>query len=111
MFKEYEYSSTRFIKVNRQIGSLEADKIADLIVVNPDSAGMLPVHDPVTNMVCSIRVENVESDDHNDQWLMKNHKILTLNEQEIIREAKQRASAITQQAGIRLPDWFFVVDK
>ncbi len=34
-----------------EIGSLEVGKKADLIVVNPDSAAMLPMHDPVANMV------------------------------------------------------------
>lgn len=87
------------------------DKKADLIVVNPDSAAMLPMHDPVANMVYSMRAENVESVMTDGCWLMRDHKILTVNEQEIIQEAKQRASAIAQRAGIRLPDRFKVVDK
>jgi len=94
-----------------EIGSLEAGKKADLIVVNPDSATMLPMHDPVANMVYAMRAENVESVMADGQWLMRDHKILTVNEQEVIQEAKQRAAAIAQRAGIRLPDRFNVVDK
>jgi 5-methylthioadenosine/S-adenosylhomocysteine deaminase len=94
-----------------EIGSLEVGKKADLIVVNPDSAGMLPMHDPVANMVYSMRAENVESVMTDGHWLMKDHKLLTVAEQEIIQEAKQRAAAIAHRAGIRLPDRFNVVDK
>ena len=36
-------------------------KKADLIVVNPDGARMLPMHDPVANMVYTMRAENIES--------------------------------------------------
>ncbi len=94
-----------------EIGSLEVGKKADLIVVNPDSAGMLPMHDPVANMIYSMRAENVESVMTDGHWLMRDHKLLTVNEQEIIQEAKQRASAIAKRAGIRLPDRFNVIDK
>jgi 5-methylthioadenosine/S-adenosylhomocysteine deaminase len=94
-----------------EIGSLEVGKKADLIVVNPDSAGMLLMHDPVANMVYSMRAENVESVMTDGHWLMKDHKLLTVAEQEIIQEAKQRAAAIAHRAGIRLPDRFNVVDK
>ena len=94
-----------------EIGSLEAGKKADLIVVNPDSAGMLPMHDLVANMVYAMRAENVESVMADGQWLMRDHKILTVNEQEVIQEAKQQAAAIAQRAGIRLPNRFNVVDK
>ena len=94
-----------------EIGSLEAGKKADLIVVNPDSAGMLPMHDPVANMVYAMRSDNVESVMVAGRWLMKDHKILTVNEPEIIQESKRRAAAIAQRAGIMLPNRFNVVDK
>ena len=42
---------------------------------------------------------------------MKDHKLLTVNEQEIILEAKLRAKAIALRAGIHLPNRFNVVDK
>jgi 5-methylthioadenosine/S-adenosylhomocysteine deaminase len=94
-----------------EIGSLEEGKKADLIVINPDTAGMLPMHDPIANMVYAMRAENVESVMVDGHWLMKNHKLLTVNEMEIIQEAKLKAKAIAQRAGIHLPDRFNVVSK
>ena len=55
-------------------------------MVNPDSAGMLPMHDPVANMVYSMRAENVKSVMADGCWLMRDPKILIVNEQEIIRK-------------------------
>ena len=94
-----------------EIGSLETGKKADLIVVNPDSAGMQPIHALVANMVYAMRSDNVESVMVAGRWLMKDHKILTVNEPEIIQESKRRAAAIAQRAGIMLPNRFNVMDK
>ena len=93
-----------------QIGSREVGKKADLTVINPDSATMLPMHDPVANMVSSLRAENVESVMCDGQWLMWQRELKTVNEAEIIEEAKARAAAIFKRSGIQLPPRFNVVD-
>jgi 5-methylthioadenosine/S-adenosylhomocysteine deaminase len=94
-----------------ELGSIEAGKKADLVVINPDSPSMLPLHDPVANMVTSMRAHNVESVMADGRWLMRNRQILTVNEAEILAEAKARAAAIARRAGIQLPDRFNIVDK
>jgi 5-methylthioadenosine/S-adenosylhomocysteine deaminase len=93
-----------------EIGSIESGKKADLVVINPDSATMLPLHDPVASMVSAMRTENVENVMVDGQWLMWKGDLLTVNEQEIIEEAKRRAAAIARRAGIQLPNRFQVID-
>jgi 5-methylthioadenosine/S-adenosylhomocysteine deaminase len=93
-----------------EIGSLEVGKKADLTVVDPDSAAMLPMHDPVANMVTSMHAHNVESVMADGRWLMRDRQVLVVNEQEILEEAKARAAAIAHRAGIVLPQRFRVVD-
>ncbi len=44
-----------------QIGALEVGKKADLAVINPNTANMLPLHDPVANLVNAMQAHNVES--------------------------------------------------
>lgn len=85
-------------------GSLEVGKKADLIVINPNSASMLPLHDPIANLVTSMHSSNVESTLCNGKWLMKERIIQTLNEADILKEAKARAAAIYKRAGIDLPE-------
>jgi 5-methylthioadenosine/S-adenosylhomocysteine deaminase len=93
-----------------EIGSIEVGKKADLTIINPDTATMLPMHDPIANMVTSMRTENVESVIADGKWIMREGKILVVNEQEIIEESKLRAAAIARRAGINLPNRFNVVD-
>jgi len=93
----------------KEIGSLEAGKKADLIVINPNTATMLPMHDPVANMVTSMREHNVESVMCDGRWLMWQREIRTVNEGLILEEARRHASDIAERAGIQLPDRFTVV--
>lgn len=87
-------------------GSLEAGKKADLIIINPDSVGMQPMHDPIANLVTSMHSTNVESTVCNGKWLMRNRKILTFDEEAVLQEAKERAAAIRSRAGIQMPSRF-----
>ena len=93
-----------------ELGSLEKGKKADLVVINPDTSTMLPLHDPVANMVTSMRTENVESVIVDGKWIMRDRNILVVNEQEILEESKRRAADIVKRAGIKLPDRFKVMD-
>jgi 5-methylthioadenosine/S-adenosylhomocysteine deaminase len=70
---------------------------------------MLPLHDPVANMVSSMRTENIVSVMVDGRWLMRDRKIMTVNEQEILTESKVRAADIARRAGIKLPNRFNVV--
>lgn len=92
-----------------EIGSLAPGKKADLVIINPKTAQMLPVHDPIANMVTSMHASNVESVMCNGHWLMQDKKILTLNEEEILEEAQERAAHIIKRAGIVVPDRFPVL--
>jgi len=90
----------------KEIGSIEPGRKADLIVINPNTATMLPMHDPIANMVTAMRAENVESVMVDGKWIMWERKILTINEEEVLEEAQRRGEAIVKRAGISLPERF-----
>lgn len=92
------------------LGSLEVGKKADLIVINPASAGMYPLHDSIANLVTSMHSSNVESTMCDGKWLMKDRILLTLDEKSILTEAQERANTIRERAGIRLKHRFPVID-
>ena len=102
--------AARAVLWDDEIGSLETGKKADLIVINPDTPVMLPMHDPIANMVTSMHSQNIESVMCDGEWLMRNREILVIDEREVLEEAKQHAAAIAARAGIVLPNRFKVVD-
>ncbi|MDR3321308.1 MAG: amidohydrolase [Synergistaceae bacterium] len=91
-------------------GSLEPGKKADLIIINPNSASMLPLHDPIANLVTAMHSSNIDSTMCDGRWLMRGRVIKTVDERAILKEAEQRAAAIRKRAGIRLPDRFPVTE-
>ncbi|KAL6851952.1 hypothetical protein ACP4OV_020137 [Aristida adscensionis] len=88
---------------DNEIGSLEVGKKADLVVVNPFTWSMVPLHDSIANIVYCMRTENIESVMCNGRWILKDHKIVNLNEEELIASAVKRASDLLVRAGINLP--------
>ncbi len=90
-------------------GTLEVGKKADLIIIDTHGPSMMPVNDPIAALVTSMRSENVEATMCNGKWLMRDHKILTLDEEAILKEACRRGAAIYDRANIHIPDRFPVV--
>ncbi|UIJ39349.1 amidohydrolase [Desulfobaculum bizertense] len=89
-----------------EIGSLEPGKKADLVVVHPSSPGTLPVHDPVSAMVYAMHSSDIEATMCDGNWLMKDKKVLVVDEEAVLEEAKSRATFLRKKAGIVLPDRF-----
>lgn len=89
---------------DEQIGSLEVGKKADMIVVNPFLWSMVPLHDCISSLVYCMRSENIDSVMCNGRWVMKDQKILSINEAEVILQATKASSDLLMRAGIKLPN-------
>ena len=96
--------------LEKEIGSLEVGKKADLIILNPNTLHSLPLHDPIANIVYTMSSENVESTMCNGKWLMKDREILVLNEKDLIEKVNKKSREIKNKANIVLPNRFPVID-
>ena len=90
-------------------GSLVPGKKADLIIIDPQGPSMMPVNDKIAALVTAMHSSNITCTMCDGKWLMKDRRILTLDEDAILEEADRRAKAIYKRAGITLPDRFPVV--
>ncbi|KAK1266707.1 hypothetical protein QJS04_geneDACA014513 [Acorus gramineus] len=86
-----------------EIGSLEVGKKADMVVVNPFLWTMVPLHDCIANLVYCMRTENIESVMCNGRWILKNKKIVNVNEEEVVSLAIRSSSELLKRAGIKIP--------
>jgi 5-methylthioadenosine/S-adenosylhomocysteine deaminase len=89
----------RVLGQQARIGSLEAGKRADLIVVNMSRARQAPLFDAVSQIVYASRGDDVDTTIVNGKVLMRGRKVLTLNESRVIAEARQAADLVRRAVG------------
>jgi 5-methylthioadenosine/S-adenosylhomocysteine deaminase len=68
-------------------GFLQVGSKADLIVVNTRHAHLVPTLRPIAVFVYQGQARDVESVMVDGRWLMRDGKVLSMNEEEVIREA------------------------
>jgi 5-methylthioadenosine/S-adenosylhomocysteine deaminase len=79
----------RVLGMEKEIGSLEAGKRADMIVVRLDRPNAVPVYDPVSQMVYALKAEDVRDVMVNGKPVVRDGGILTLNEPQILEKARE----------------------
>ena len=84
----------RALGMESRIGSLEVGKRADLILVDVSGARQTPMYDPVSHLVYVARGDDVRTTIVNGKVLMRDRKVLTLNETEVIRDARAWADKV-----------------
>jgi len=80
--------------LDKQIGSLEAGKRADLIMLGLDRARTTPMFDPVSHIVYVAHGDDVRSMMVNGKFLMRDRKVLTLDEARVIADARAAAQQV-----------------
>ena len=81
----------RVLGMADRIGSLEPGKRADLIVVSMAAARQTPLYDPISHLVYVTRGDDVRTTIVHGKVLMRDRRMLTLNETAILSEARDWA--------------------
>ncbi|MBI4263100.1 MAG: amidohydrolase [Acidobacteria bacterium] len=84
----------RALGMERSIGSLEPDKRADVIVVGMRGARQTPMYDPISHLVYVTRGDDVQTTIVAGKVLMRNRKVLTLDEASVLSEARDWAEKV-----------------
>ncbi|HUB79608.1 MAG TPA: amidohydrolase family protein [Bryobacteraceae bacterium] len=85
----------RALGMEKQIGSLETGKLADMILVRVDRPNGVPMYDPVSQMVYALKAEDVADVMVNGQPVVRDGKILTLNQPEILAKAAEYRAKVS----------------
>jgi 5-methylthioadenosine/S-adenosylhomocysteine deaminase len=76
------------------LGSLEAGKKADLILVRMNRAGQTPMYDPVSHVVYTSRGDDVDTTIVNGRILMRGRVVRTLDAAAVIAEATKASAEV-----------------
>ena len=84
----------RALGMEKEIGSLEAGKRADVITVSMTAARQTPMYDPLSHLVYTTRGDDVTTTIVNGRVLMRDRKVITLNEAVVLDEARALAEKV-----------------
>jgi 5-methylthioadenosine/S-adenosylhomocysteine deaminase len=79
----------RALHMDKLIGSLEPGKKADVIFVDTSGPHATPMYDVYSQLVYALRGSDVKTVIVGGKLLMENHHMLTLDEEQILREARE----------------------
>ncbi|HLK63864.1 MAG TPA: amidohydrolase family protein [Bryobacteraceae bacterium] len=79
----------RALGLEKEIGSLENGKRADMIMVRIDRPNAVPLYDPISQMVYALKADDVRDVMVNGRPIVRDAKILTLNAAQILQKATE----------------------
>ncbi|MEM4164169.1 MAG: amidohydrolase [Candidatus Caldarchaeum sp.] len=82
-----------------QLGSLEPGKKADIVVVSLRRPSVSPLSNPLSLLVYAASGEDVRDVMVNGKFVVRNKQALTLNEEEVIRNANKHLERVVEKAG------------
>jgi 5-methylthioadenosine/S-adenosylhomocysteine deaminase len=87
--------------MEKEIGSLEQGKKADLVLMGLDEPNAVPMYDIYAQLAYALKASDVETVIIGGRIVMHNRKLLTVNEEQVL--AKARAYRKTIAASLGLP--------
>jgi 5-methylthioadenosine/S-adenosylhomocysteine deaminase len=77
----------KVIGMEKEIGSLEVGKKADVITISLDKPHLTPIYDPYSHLVYCVNADDVENVIVNGKVIIKNREVKTLDEEKILKQA------------------------
>jgi 5-methylthioadenosine/S-adenosylhomocysteine deaminase len=84
----------RALHMEKEIGSLEVGKKADIILISLDEPNAVPMYDIYAQLAYSLKGSDVETVVIGGRVVMRDKKLLTLNEPEILAKAREYGTKV-----------------
>jgi len=89
-------NGARALGLEKEIGSIEPGKRADLTLVNTNRLHTTPRPDPVSTLVYAAEASDVETVIIGGRAVMREGQLLTMNELDVIRSAQESSESISK---------------
>jgi 5-methylthioadenosine/S-adenosylhomocysteine deaminase len=90
----------RALHMEKEIGSLEKGKKADLIVISLDEPNAVPMYDVYALIAYALKASDVETAMIGGHFVMRDHKLLTVDEAAAIAKAREYQKTVAASLGI-----------
>ena len=85
----------RVLGMEKEIGSIETGKRADMITIRLDRPNAVPLYDPISQMVYALKAEDVRDVMINGRAVVRDGKSLTLDEPRIMQKAAEYRAKVS----------------
>ncbi|HZP62113.1 MAG TPA: amidohydrolase [Terriglobales bacterium] len=90
----------RALHMDKEIGSIEPGKKADVIVISLDEPNAVPMYDIYAQLAYALKASDVETVVIGGRVVMRDHKLLTVNEEQAIAKAREYRKTIAASLGL-----------
>jgi 5-methylthioadenosine/S-adenosylhomocysteine deaminase len=90
----------RALHMEKEIGSLEPGKKADLILISLNEPNAVPMYDVYAQLAYSLKASDVQTVIIGGKVVMRDHKLLTLNEPQILAKARDYGAKVKVSLGM-----------
>jgi 5-methylthioadenosine/S-adenosylhomocysteine deaminase len=90
----------RALHLEKEIGSLEMGKKADLVLINLDAPNAVPMYDIYAQLAYALKGSDVETVVIGGRVVMRERKLLTVNEEEVLQKAREYRKSVAMSLGM-----------
>ncbi len=90
----------RALHMEKEIGSLEAGKKADLVLIGLDAPNAVPMYDVYAQLAYALKGSDVETVVIGGRVVMRERKLLTVKEEEVLQKAREYRKSVAASLGM-----------
>jgi 5-methylthioadenosine/S-adenosylhomocysteine deaminase len=90
----------RALHIEKEIGSLEVGKKADLILISLDEPNAVPMYDTYAQIAYSLKGSDVETVVIGGRVVMRDRKLLTVDELRVLEKAREYRKTVSNSLGV-----------
>jgi 5-methylthioadenosine/S-adenosylhomocysteine deaminase len=91
----------RALHMEKEIGSLEAGKKADFILISLDEPNAVPMYDLYAQLAYALKGSDVETVVIGGRVVMRDRKLLTVKEEEVMAKAREYKKTVAASLGLQ----------
>jgi 5-methylthioadenosine/S-adenosylhomocysteine deaminase len=90
----------RALHLGKEIGSLEAGKKADLVLISLDEPNAVPIYDVYAQIAYSLKAADVQTVVIDGRIVMRDRKLLTIDETQVLEKAREYGKSVKASLGM-----------
>jgi 5-methylthioadenosine/S-adenosylhomocysteine deaminase len=103
VFRMATIGAAEALGLSQDIGSLEAGKLADVVLIDADRPELTPLYDVYSQLVYAVKAPHVTSVLVGGKFVVRDRRVLTLDVEEVMSKAREIQQGIAESLALEVP--------